>query len=417
MKKLFFVSIPLTAVIVWLMEGFLLNYFQDSSIQSNLAKLTGLLGIAFMVTSFVTSSRLEFIEKLFGGLDIAYKYHKLAGKIAYVFIFMHPVLLVLRRAVSIDSIKTFFVAGTTPSTTLNTGIVAFYVLSLLILFTLVLKLPYQFWKKTHRFMIVVFLLSSWHIIVAGNDISKVYGWILLVVGAFAFIYRDYIYGHFVKKKFYQVVDIKKLSVSTTEIFLKPLGKRLEFKPGQFVFMKFMNSKTIPSEAHPFSMASDNSKDIIRFSIKELGNYSEILDSAKPGDMVKLVGPHGKFTLDTSIKKQLWISGGIGTTPFLSMLHDALDTDIVFIHSNREESDAVYVREISGLLNKNSKLITHLSDIEGFINAEYFKKHVPDYLERTVYICGPFVMMHSLSKILQGLGVPKENIRFEDFNFK
>jgi predicted ferric reductase len=82
MKKLVFYGIPLTAVIVWILEGFFLGHFQTLSIQSSLAKLTGLLGIAFLSLNFITAARYDIIEKWFGGLDIVYKYHKLAGKLA-----------------------------------------------------------------------------------------------------------------------------------------------------------------------------------------------------------------------------------------------------------------------------------------------------------------------------------------------
>jgi predicted ferric reductase len=417
MKKIIFYSIPATAVIVWILEGILLGHFQTISIQSSLAKLTGLLGIAFLTLNFVTSARYDFIERWFGGLDIVYKYHKLAGKLAYVFIFLHPFFLLTRRAINIDSIKTLYIPGVTPSATLNTGIVAFYILNFLLLLTLVLKLPYQFWKRTHRFMIFVLFFAGLHVFVAGNELSKPYGVALMVIGIYSFVYRELIYGFFVKKKYYEVVDIKKFG-SVSDIFLKPLGNKLNFKPGQYVFMRFLNSPTIPNEAHPYSMSSDNSDEIIRISAKELGNYSETLDTAKVGDKVKLVGPHGLFTVDNKHKKQLWISGGIGTTPFLSMINDVnKDIDLAFIHSNRTEEETIYTEEIQKKLNPQSKLLKHISDAEGFITAEYFKSNIPDVAERVVYICGPTVMMYAMRDILLDLGVPRKHIRFEDFNFK
>jgi predicted ferric reductase len=399
MKKLVFYGIPLTAVIVWILEGFFLGHFQTLSIQSSLAKLTGLLGIAFLSLNFITAARYDIIEKWFGGLDIVYKYHKLAGKLAYVFIFLHPFFLLTRRAINIDSIKTF------------------YILNFLLLLTLVLKLPYQFWKRTHRFMIFVLIFAGLHVFVAGNELSKPYGVALMVIGVYSFIYRELIYGFLVKKKYYEVTEIKNTG-SISDIFLKPLGKKLEFKPGQYVFMRFLNSSTIPNEAHPYSMSSDNSDEQIRISAKELGNYSSTLDTARVGDRVKLVGPHGLFTVDNNHKKQLWISGGIGTTPFLSMLNDVnKDIDLVFIHSNKTEEETIYAEEIKRKLNNDSKFLKHISDTEGFINAEYFKKNVPDVAERVVYICGPSVMMYAMRDILLDLGVPRKHIRFEDFNFK
>ncbi len=411
-NKIFFWVLPILAVIVWALD---VTASPAMPIQPILAKLSGLLGIAFIANSFLHASRFGFIEKIYGGLDKVYKAHQKSGRYAYVFILVHPLFLATKGLLSLESLRLHFLPG--DFLNYNTGIAAFYLLNVLLLLTLVIKLPYQIWKRTHKLMIVVLLLASLHVFQNSFGIVWLFNFALIMIGTLSFIYREWIYGNFSRKYLYEVVSIKDLD-SITELELEPKEEKMLFQAGQFVFLKFVDSNIVPDEGHPYSISSSIHNENIRISSKSLGDYSEKLKMAKKGDVVKIVGPHGRFTVNKAVKKQLWISGGIGTTPFLSMLYESDGIDLIFIHSNRNEKDAVYLEEIQLKANTGAfKFIPHYSDTEGFINAEYFKKHVPDFKDREILICGPSIMMYKMRDILVELGADKNQIRFEDFNFK
>ncbi len=412
LNKIFFWILPLLAIFVWVLDAYA---SPPVTIVKGLAKLSGLIGIAFIANSFLHASRFGFVEKIYGGLDKVYKSHKKSGRYAYVFIFLHPLFLATSSVFNLESLKLHYIPGSLLN--YNTGMGAFYLLNILLLFTLVIKLPYHIWKYTHKLMIVVLFLSSVHVFQNSFGVVWLFNFVLIVLGTGSFIYREWIYGNLDKKYIYEISAIRNLGI-INELQLKPRAEKLLFKAGQFVFIKFLDSNLISKEAHPFSISSDPHDEIIRISAKSLGDYTSTLDRARVGDLVKIVGPHGYFTVDKTERKQLWISGGIGTTPFLSMVNDSDVLDLVFVHSNKNNNDAVYLSELQEKSKaKDFKLIPHFSDSEGFINAEYIQNNIPDFKEREIYICGPSVMMYALRDMLIKLGVEKDRIKFEDFNFK
>ena len=155
----------------------------------------------------------------------------------------------------------------------------------------------------------------------------------------------------------------------------------------------------------------------------------LIHQVKPGDTFTANGPAGVFRFQPVFhsKKSLFLAGGSGITPLLSMTREILDAgldrDVVMLYGCRSLEIALYHEELSAYAEKHPNFRYHLvvSDAidgwqgeTGFIDRALISRLVPDYQERTSYICGPQVMNDFCKKELAALGVPEKKIRREMF---
>lgn len=155
----------------------------------------------------------------------------------------------------------------------------------------------------------------------------------------------------------------------------------------------------------------------------------LLDQVKAGDRFTANGPAGVFRYQPVFhsKKSLFLAGGSGITPFLSMtreiLEAGLDRDVVLLYGCRNPEAALYHEELAAYAAVFPNFRYHLvvSDpVEnwdgerGFLDEARIRRLVPDFAERTCYICGPQVMNEFCQAALQAMGVPEKRIRREMF---
>ena len=104
--------------------------------------------------------------------------------------------------------------------------------------------------------------------------------------------------------------------------LRPIGRSVEFVPGQFA-MVYLEAKD-GWHRHPFTISSAPHEDVLRVTVKALGDYtSRLQELIEPGMPAVIGGPHGRFSHAKGTDRQVWIAGGVGVAPFLSWLR-ALD---------------------------------------------------------------------------------------------
>ena len=427
--------------------------------------MSAVLGFTLISWEFIISTRIGFIEKLFGGLDKAYRSHHIIGGLGYIFILLHPSFLIIDSLPNTELALFYIVPFKTLEYTL--GMFALYSFTVLILITLFLKIPYHLWKRTHIFMGVPLIFAILHVALVKSDKNTYLPlqlWLMMFSTlAFAgFIYKRVFYEYFRKTYEYKVEKLNQLG-EVTEIYLAPLKKKLNFEPGQFAFLKFQ-SKNVSSEEHPFSISSNPKEPYLRFSIKNLGDFTATLKDLQIGDKVSIKGPYGVFgeKLLQSAKPQIWIAGGIGVTPFLSMLSytksENLDRQISLFYSTRNNNDNYYGKEINKenlqfdgevenrkqktenreghdeldltqsnhelrITNDTSqaadiKIVGHHSDSMGYINSEFVEKNsLSDLKKSRILLCGPKIMMKSLERQFLDLGIKPYNIIYEEFSLR
>ena len=153
-------------------------------------------------------------------------------------------------------------------------------------------------------------------------------------------------------------------------------------------------------------------------------FDTIVKGLKKGDEVKMEGPFGNFIIGDN-KEPVFIAGGVGITPFMSMLKDnsenKIKRKITLIYASKTEKDIIFKKDIDSIKGVWLKIIYVLSEEDthgkyefGRINKEILVKYVGNFEGKKFYICGPEGMKNAVSQTLKELGIKKENIKFEDF---
>lgn len=406
---------------LWLLSKSNLNFITRFP-NIALTQILGLMAASLISLNLLLASRMKFFENLFGGLDKVYRQHQLTGKIVFALILAHPTFLFFGRAGLERLIKIYLLDF--GEVAYNYGKFAVLGFFILISLTIFIKLPYHIWRRTHQLMIIPVIFVNLHVITISSDVSTFLPlkfWILgiLQIGVLFYIYKVILYPIIGPKYEYK---IKKVNIRglITEIILEPLNKPLFFEPGQFVFAVF-NSKGVTHEEHPFSISSSPDQTEIRLSIKKSGDFTTTIPMLKPGDTVKLYGPYGQFGKRalSSKKEVLMIAGGIGITPFLSLLSYVkiknIDVSYKIIYSYKNDTESTYKEELVQVCA--DKLITHHSDNNGHLTAQTIEAKTGSLQNKLILLCGPKGMMKSLTKQFVEMGVKRKNIIFEDFDLK
>jgi predicted ferric reductase len=221
-----------------------------------------------------------------------------------------------------------------------------------------------------------------------------------------------------------VEAVKHPNPSTTEVTLRP--KKVPIKKqraGQFLFVHFPQDKIL-NESHPFTISSAPHEDVLRLTIKASGDFTRYLFSnLTPASDAVIEGAYGMFDYKTGGPKQIWLAGGIGVTPFLSFIRDmngSLAHDVDFYYTVRHPEEALFVDEIRAASVKNPRLKPHVrySATEGSLRIEQILQNtgedIPAY---HVYMCGPLPMIQAFEKKFLELGLPHDQIHYEEFNFR
>lgn len=201
----------------------------------------------------------------------------------------------------------------------------------------------------------------------------------------------------------------------------------DFKPGQYM-MVTVRSDT-KELVHPFSLSSSpTDQDFIEFT-KKLTNseYSSRLREMKPGDWTRIDGPYGKFTYDREFQKTLFLAGGIGITPFYSMIKycavKELPTSMKLLYGVKNEKEIAFKSELDEMQRQNPNLsvvyVVFEPDLSwkgrtGLITADVIRSEIPDFKDYVFYLCGPPGMVMAMQKLAASLGLPETQLRMESF---
>jgi predicted ferric reductase len=422
-------AIALIPVILLFALGPEAGEFSDySSITHTLGEIFGLVGMTLFALTFVLSTRIRFIEDIFGGLDKVYVVHGILGGTALMLILFHPILLVLKFIPSnLHLAATYLLPSSYWS--VNLGIIALLGLIFLISITLFSKIKYNKWKFSHEFLGLIFIFAVFHIFLVRGTASKdnifsgyyIYAAIVSLIGLGAFSYSLFLKNRLIKNAVYRIKVIEKKN-DLFIIDMLPEHKPLSYKSGQFIYVRFYNER-LSKEAHPFSIASKSNSEKLRIIVKKLGDYTDRLEHLKEGDKILIEGPYGRFNcnLEKKNEEQVWIAGGIGITPFLGMFEDLLNCQVKvdLYHSAKNESDFVNYKELSEANSKikSFRFIPWNSTEKGYLSAKDISHISGNLLEKTFYICGPEGFKHGIIKGLINAGVNKNKIHEEAFGFR
>jgi len=399
------------------------RFSNASSALTSLGQVTGLVGMAMFSINLILSGRMRFLDRYFSGLNKVYSYHHVIGAVSFSLLLFHPLFLAARLIpFSLRSAALFLLPS--QNWAANFGIIALSSMMILMILTFFVKLKYHVWKFSHKFMVAVFAFALLHSFYATSDISRdlslrFYILGLGVAGLSVGFYKSFLSKYFNNYHKYEITKLSQLGPGVLEVEMASREKAIDFEPGQFVFVSFKSSG-VDAEVHPFSISS-GTRGNLKLVIKSLGDFTAKLGNLKTGDHATIEGPFGKFSCkEAANKNQIWIAGGIGITPFLSMARSPEDggrkIDLYYCTKNKEE--AVLAEELAkiGSANKNFRMMLWLSNDRGFITGADILRLSGNLDDKDIFLCGPPVFMESLRKQFLQMGVKDGRIHWEKFNF-
>ncbi len=409
----YFSLIVVILLVLWWIDLLLYNGSYEYTYMHIAGEVFSSWAVTVFAVNFLMATRAKWIEHMFGGLDKMYMIHRRSGIIAFGLLILH-----------------FVVVPRDPVFTIGKPL-GFYAMVLIFIGILLSAVPYfkriikyNSWLNFHKLMGLFYIVGIAHAINVPSltnelPIVRAYVFGLAFIGILAWFYKMFFYGLFNKKLKYNIETVKRFDDDISEITLVPENKKLQYRAGQFAFVSFegMSKK----EAHPFTISNHPSDDKLRFTIKALGDYTAKLQTLlSDGTKAKVLGPYGEFDFkNASYKKQLWLAGGIGITPFLSFIKEVdAENDITLIWSVKTKKEANYQDEIVAEANNNDNInyVLNNSSTDGYFTIDKLYKSV-DLTEHSIFICGPEVMRESYIKQLLQKGVSIRDIHYEEFSFR
>jgi ferredoxin-NADP reductase len=215
-------------------------------------------------------------------------------------------------------------------------------------------------------------------------------------------------------------------------FVKPAG--FKFIAGQSMNVSLIDPPETDAKgnARTFSIVSapHEAELVIATRMRDTA-FKRTLKAMPAGGRVALRGPAGLFTLDPADSRPaVFLAGGIGVTPFLSMLreaaHSRLARDLWLFYSNRRPEDAPFLDELSALPTRNPRcrFVGTMVEMEksgrpwrgetGFLDRVMLERHLKDLAANVYYVAGPPGLVEAMQKMLLEAGVAEEAIHTDEF---
>ncbi|KPJ98506.1 MAG: hypothetical protein AMJ60_07915 [Desulfobacterales bacterium SG8_35] len=431
---LFWISVYLILVIFPCLVMFYGKMPGGSGFWWDFSMVLGFAAASMMAIMFFLTARFKRASLPFG-VDIIYYFHKQISLLLLLFILAHPLILIVSEPVVVEMLKPKL---------LNRYMAAGIVSVVLVIFIMVsslwrkqLGLHYDNWRIAHIFLSASsFLLALVHILGVSHYIatpekrivwSAIMGcWFLLLL-----------YVRLVKpisqmQKPYEVAKVIPERGNAYTLVVAPVQHAgIRFLPGQFVWLAMWSSPFSIRE-HPFSISSSAEEpEELRFTIKELGDFTRRVKDAPSGLPVYIDGPYGAFSIDryAAAPGYVFIAGGIGIAPIMSMLRTLAGrkdkrSHVLFFAGGNLDKLTFYEE----LLELQKKIALHMIIVlekptenwqgeTGFLTGEMFGRHLPENRNELEYfICGPVPMIHLAEKELNRLGIPLHHLHSELFDF-
>ncbi|MHB0852247.1 NO-inducible flavohemoprotein [Stutzerimonas nitrititolerans] len=219
------------------------------------------------------------------------------------------------------------------------------------------------------------------------------------------------------------------SAEITSFYLQPEdgGAVLAHKPGQYIGLRLVIDGQEVRRNYSLSAASNGSGYRISVKRENGGLVSNALHAMSEGETLELFAPAGDFTLEPSDKPLVLISGGVGITPTLAMLEEALRTSrpVHFIHCARNAGVHAFRSTVDALAERHGQLKRfycyeeHQGDGAqpdgiGLLTEERLASWLPRERDVDAYFLGPKPFMAAIRRQLKALGVPEQQTRYEFF---
>lgn len=402
-----------------------------------LLQFSGVIAIGAMSLALLLAIRPVWLESRLSGLDKMYRLHKWLGIGALGFSLAHwliangPKWAVAlgwlerrgrRQRPSLPEGSWQQLFASQRGLAESVGEWAFYLAALLMLLALIPRFPYRRFFQTHRLLALTYLALVFHAIILFRFESWLApsGWLmaaLLLIGSLAALlafFRQRLSRRRVQGRIARLEWQENLRVLAVDVELAAGWPG--HQAGQFAFVSFAGHE----EPHPFTIASAWQDDgRMRFLIKALGDYTgQLAQTLKPGQALAVEGPYGCFTFTGESQRQIWISGGIGVTPFMARMQALAGHPgggaVDFFHCTSEMTPAIEARLREAAANAGVNFHLFWQTRLSLAGLQQALPEGSDWRAADIWFCGPAGLGQMLRQQMLAAGLPAARFHQELF---
>lgn len=397
---------------------------------------SGVLALGVMSVGMLLAIRPLWLEQRLHGLDKMYRLHQWLGIAGLVFAVTHwlwkkaPKWAVQagwlerppRHPRADPGVEIFRFFQSQRGLAEQVGEWAFYAAVLLIAIALVRRFPYRHFFQTHRWIALVYLALVMHSVVLLDfaswpaPLGVAMGVLMLGGSVAACVSLSRRIG--ARRKVVGVIErleyIGDARVNAVTVLLR--GPWAGHEAGQFAFVTFDDGEG----AHPFTIASAWQGDgRLRFFIKALGDYTNTLAARlQTGAVAVVEGPYGRFNFEGAARRQIWVAGGIGLTPFLARLQvlavqpDGREVDFFYSTAGLDADSLQRIADSARAAGV--RLHVTMSGHDSRLDGARLRAAVPEWAQADVWFCGPAAFGRALRDDLVARGLAAQRFHQELF---
>ncbi|MEU6144841.1 ferredoxin reductase family protein [Streptomyces sp. NPDC047081] len=286
------------------------------------------------------------------------------------------------------------------------------------------RTSYEFWYYVHLLTYAAVFLAFFHQLTLGNEFNGHAGataaWYTLYLGVAALVvwFRVLVPLRLNLRHRMRVESVHREAPGVYSVVVK--GRRLDelgARAGQFFRWRFFG-EGMGWTSTPYSLSAPPRPDLMRITVKALGDHSAAVSLLRPGTRVWAEGPYGSMTEDRQTSaKSLLIGAGVGITP-LRALFETLPGEVTLLYRARTAEDLALGGELEAIARwRGAKVLYALNGPDGrrpSLSAQSLRATFPDLAGHDVYICGPHGFARELYEALRTAGVPDRRIHHESF---
>ncbi|WP_225822016.1 ferric reductase-like transmembrane domain-containing protein [Streptomyces naphthomycinicus] len=286
------------------------------------------------------------------------------------------------------------------------------------------RTSHEFWYYVHLLTYAAVFLAFGHQLTLGDEFNgepvATAAWYALYGGAALLVLRYRILApvRLNRRHRLRVESVHQEAPGVYSVVVR--GRHLDelgARPGQFFRWRFL-ARGLAWTSTPYSLSAPPRPDLLRITVKALGDHSAAVPLLRPGTRVWAEGPYGSLTADRARgHRSLLIAAGAGITP-LRALFETLPGEVTLLYRARGAEDLALGGELEAIARgRGARVLYALSGPRGErpdISAQSLRAAFPDLAGHDVYLCGPHGFARDVYEALRAAGVPDRRIHHESF---
>ncbi|MEV7362481.1 ferredoxin reductase family protein [Streptomyces sp. NPDC003631] len=399
----------------------------------NAGRITGLLAGYLMALVVLQMARVPALERRVGSDRVA-RWHAMTGRYTICLVLAHLFLTMWGYALqagtglggivrqTVDSVQQLPGVG---KAAIGTGLLL--LIGLISIGPIRRRLSYDLWYHVHLLTYAATYLSFWHQLSTGNEfVAQAWArtaWYVLYgsVTALVIWYRIITPIRLNMRHRLRVEAVVEETPGIVSVLMT--GRKLHrmgAAAGQFFRWRFL-APGMRLSSHPYSLSAAPRPNMLRITVKAIGDHSSALRDLRPGTRVWAEGPYGALTADRRSRgKVLLVAGGVGITPMRALFETLPGAagDLTLLYRANSTQDLALWDELAQIAEeRGARLMYAVNSPEGErpdISADTLRRKLPDIDRHDVFMCGPPGFAQQVYEALRGAGVPARRIHHESF---